>query len=104
AVTTRFVQPRPGATAPSAPTADSRARTTVVPTATTRPPQPRTALMTPAVVSGTSNRSAYGGSSCSADDTPVCSVTGAIRTPRATSSATSSPVNGLPALGISALP
>ena len=34
----------------------------------------------------------------------MCSVTGAIRMPRETSSATSAGVNGRPALGISALP
>ena len=40
----------------------------------------------------------------SSDDTPVWRVTGAMRTPWATSEATNSPVKGRPALGISALP
>jgi len=40
----------------------------------------------------------------SSEETPVCSVSGATRIPRATSAVTSSGVNGRPALAISALP
>ena len=76
-------------TRPSAPTADSSARVTVVPTATTRWPAPRVALTWRAVWSPTSNRSGCGPSPASCDDTPVCSVTGATAMPRATSLVTS---------------
>ena len=54
--------------------------------------------------SGTVNRSGLGGSPCSGEDTPVCSVIGASTTPDTTRSVTTSSVNGLAALGISALP
>lgn len=56
------------------------------------------------MLAGTANGSAYGGSPASAEATPVCSVIGAICTPRLTSSVTSAVVNGRPALGISADP
>ena len=56
-------------------------RTTVVPTATTRPPRARVWLTTAAVVSGTSNHSGYGSSPDSSDETPVCRVNGAIEIP-----------------------
>src|SRR5690606_10283733 len=103
-VTTRSVQPDRARTTPSAPAADSSARTAVVPTAITRPPRSRVASTRHADSSGTANRSGYGGSCTSADATPVCSVTGANRTPRLTSSVTVRAVNGRAALGISALP
>ncbi len=47
---------------PVASTADSRARTTVVPTAITWPPAARVALTAAAVAGGTAKRSAYGSS------------------------------------------
>ncbi len=84
--------------------ADSIARVAVVPTATTRRFRARAALTSAAVVSGTSNHSACGPSCASCDDTPVCRVIGAKTTPRDTSAATSSALNGRAALGISALP
>ena len=52
----------------------------------------------------TSNHSACGPSRASWEETPVCRVIGAKITPRATSLATSSALNGRAALGISALP
>ena len=103
-VITVSVQPRAARTRPVGSTADSSARTTVVPTATTRPPPARTALTWRAVDSGTSKRSAYGGSSASGDATPVCSVIGRTTTPPRRQRAHQSAVNGRPALGISALP
>ena len=57
-----------------------------------------------AVVAGTTNRSGYGGSPDSCDDTPVCRVIGTNTTPAATSWATSSGVKPRAADGISALP
>ena len=73
--------------------------------ATTRPPQPRAALTSRAVcvrdAVALGVRAARGSPG---EETPVCSVMGATRTPPATSSVTSSAVNGRPALGISALP
>ncbi len=98
------VQPSPAATLPSGEAAVSSARTTVVPTAITRPPAARVMFTSAAVAAGTSYRSGNGGSWRSGDDTPVCSVIGATATPRATSAQISSGVNGRPALGISALP
>jgi hypothetical protein len=56
------------------------------------------------VAGGTSYCSGYGSSSASSEETPQCSVIGAIVTPRVTSSVTTSGLNGLAALGISALP
>jgi len=103
-VTTCEVQPAAGWTSPSGPTALSRARTTVVPAAITRPLSPRTWFTSRAVAGGTSNGSGYGSSSSSSDETPVCSVIGAISTPLAASSVTVRGVNGRLALGISALP
>ena len=103
-VTTCDVQPDAGYTNPSADTQLSTALTTVVPAAITRPPSQRTWLISRAVAGGTSNGSGYGSSPSSSDDTPVCSVTGAISTPRAASSVTTAGVNGRLALGISALP
>jgi hypothetical protein len=91
---TRLVQPD----LPS-PT-DSSARTTVVPTAITR----RAVVSSRAVAAGTSKYSGNGGSCRSGEETPACSVIGAIRIPRATRRVISSAVNGRPALGISALP
>src|SRR6185503_5299358 len=49
-------------------------------------------------------RGAAGGSPCSAEDTPACRVIGAITIPADTSEVTSSALNGLAALAISALP
>ncbi len=103
-MTTRSVHPARALTTPSEPAADSTARTAVVPTASTRPSPARAALISRADASGTENRSGYGGSCDSADATPVSSRTGANRTPRLTSSATSRAVKGRAALGISALP
>ena len=76
----------------------------VVPTATTRPPDSRTWLTIAAVAADTTYLSGCGPSPLSCDDTPVCSVTGAISTPPATSVVTSRWTNGRAALGISALP
>ena len=101
---TRLVQPSPARTAPPGSATLSSARTTVVPTAMTRPPQPRTAPTSRAVSAGTRKRSGNGGSSRSGEETPACSTSGATRTPPVTSSVTSASVNGRPALGISALP
>ena len=70
----------------------------------TRPPPARAALTSRAVVGGTAKRSGYGASPASSEDTPACSVSGAMTIPRATSAVTSSGVNGRAALGISALP
>ena len=53
---------------------------------------------------GTAYGSGYGSSSPSSEDTPQCKVSGAISTPRDTSRATTDRLNGLLALGISALP
>ena len=50
----------------------------------------------PRGASGTENRSGYGGSCASPEDTPVCSITGAICTPRLTSAVTSPAVKGRP--------
>ena len=61
--------------------ADSRARVAVVPTAITRPPVACVRFTNRAVVSGTSNSSATGGSPASAEETPACSVIGAIVMP-----------------------
>ena len=69
-----------------------------------RPPCARTWLTSRAVAGGTSYGSGYGSSSASSEDTPVCRVSGAISTPRATSRVTTDGVNGRLALGISALP
>jgi hypothetical protein len=103
-VTTCDVQPDEGETSPSDDTDVSSARTTVVPAAITRPPFQRTKLTSRAVAGDTSNGSGYGSSPSSSDETPVCSVTGAISTPLAASSVTTGGVNGRLALGISALP
>ena len=103
-VTIRFVQPSPAVTVPSGRATVSTARTTVVPTAMTRPPHSRTAFTSLAVSRGTRKRSAYGRSRRSCEETPVWSVIGATRTPSATSRVISSGVNGRPALAISALP
>ena len=77
---------------------------TVVPTATTRPPSATVALTSRAAIAETSNHSGWGASPASCDDTPVCSVMAATPMPWETRSVTSSWVNGLAALGISALP
>jgi hypothetical protein len=84
--------------------ADSSARVTVVPTATTRPPAARVPVTTRAVAAGTANRSGAGGSCSSGLETPVCSTSGSTAMPRATSRTSSRSVNGRPALAISALP
>jgi len=57
-----------------------------------------------AVAVGTWYRSGAGVSPISGEETPVCRVSGAIRTPAVIREVTTSAVNGLPALGISALP
>jgi hypothetical protein len=57
-----------------------------------------------AVAAGTSKSSGVGGSPGSADDTPACSVIGAIAMPAATRSVTNLVLKGRAALGISALP
>ncbi len=103
-VTTWEVQPAWGAigTAPRA--AVSRARTTVVPIAITRPPDCLVRLTRRAVAGGTSYCSGYGSSPASSDETPQCRVIGAKVTPRATRSVTTAGLNGRAALGISALP
>ena len=80
------------------------ARVAVVPTAITRLPRRRAVLTRSAVGAPTENHSACGPSWASWEETPVCRVIGAMITPRATSSATSSVLNGRAALGISALP
>ena len=82
----------------------STALVQVVPTATIRWPSLRARLIRCAVDSGTENRSGSGSSCASSEATPVCRVIGAKLTPRAIRLATRSPVNGRPALGISALP
>jgi hypothetical protein len=86
---------------PSGAAAASSARVTVVPTATTRP---RVAFTAAAVAAGIRYRSGSGISSASRDETPVCSVRWAVRTPRARRASSTAGVNGRPALGISALP
>src|SRR5690606_36120035 len=103
-VTTWSVHPAEARTRPEPSTDVSRARTEVVPTAITRPPRERTCSTSAAVGPGTSYRSAYGGSCASGDATPVCSVIGAMWTPRETRRVTRSGVKGRAALGISALP
>ena len=80
------------------------ARVAVVPTAITRPPRARAPFTRSAVVRLTAYHSACGASPASCDDTPVCRVIGAKTTPPVTNRATSSALNGRPALGISALP
>ena len=85
---------------PSAPTADSSARTTVVPTAIVRFAR----LTAAAVPAGTRTRSGYGCSPRSSEETPVCRTTVATAIPRASSRSSTRALNGRPALGISALP
>ena len=70
----------------------------------TRPPDRLVRSTRRAVAGGTSYCSGYGSSSASSEETPQCSVIGAIVTPRVTSSVTTAGLNGLAALGISALP
>ena len=70
----RTTRPRPS-------TADSRARVTVVPTATTRPPRALVAFTASAVTAGTRKRSACGASPASCEDSPVCRVMGVTPTP-----------------------
>ena len=70
-----------GCTVPSGSAADSTARVAVVPTAITRPPDARVSSTSRAVVGGTSNGSAAGGSPFSAEETPACRVIGAITIP-----------------------
>jgi len=70
----------------------------------TRPPDLLVMFTRRAVGGGTSYCSGYGSSSASREDTPQCSVTGAIVTPRAARSVTTGGLNGRAALGISALP
>ena len=53
---------------------------------------------------GTEYHSAYGASSASGEDSPQCSTTAAVRTPRSRSRRKVRAVSGRPALGISALP
>ena len=89
---------------PSRSAADSSARTTVVPTATTLSPAWRVAFTSRAVAGETSNHSACGGSPASCEDSPAWRVIGATPIPVATRWVTSSEVNGLAALGISELP
>jgi hypothetical protein len=81
-----------------------RPRATVVPTTITGPPRDRTHDTSAAVVGGTRNRSAWGGSPASGEDTPVCSTSGANSTPSVTRRVTSDGENGRAAEGISALP
>lgn len=101
---TRSVQPLAGCTAPSGVAADSSARATVVPTATTRPPAARALATRRAVAGGTSKRSGVGGSGSSGLETPACRTIGATVTPRATNRTTNGVVKGRAALAISALP
>ena len=100
---TSEVQPAEGTTRPLN-AEDSSARTTVVPTATTRRPTERAELTSRAVAAGTTYSSGCGGSCFSWLATPVCSTSGAIVTPAARSRTSSAAVSGRPALGISALP
>ena len=72
----------------------------MVPTAITRSAR----LTAAAVAAGTRNRSGYGASPRSSDDTPVCRTTVATAIPRSSSRESTRSLNGLPALGISALP
>ena len=97
------VQPVVACTRPPA-AADSRARTTVVPTATTRRPASRVLFTSRAVTAGTVNRSGCGGSCDSWLDTPVSRTIGATGTPRVISRTSARSVSGRPALAISALP
>ena len=85
---------------PSGAATVSSARVTVVPTAITR----RAALTCAAVAAGTLKRSGYGRSPRSSELTPVCRTIGATRIPRVRRRASTSAVNGRPALGLSALP
>ncbi len=98
------VQPSPGWATPPASATVSRARTTVVPTAITRPPLARVALTRAAVVAGTRNGSGVGSSPVSSEPTPAWRTTGVMPMPRATRAVISSAVKARPALGISALP
>ena len=101
---TSSVKPLPARSDPSGSATLSSARTTVVPTATTRPPRARASVTRRAVTSGTVYDSTGGASPASVEDTPVCRVTSATSTSRWASSASTCEVNGRPALGISALP
>src|SRR5262249_52687538 len=101
---TSSVQPLPARTVPASVAADSIARVAVVPTAITRRRFARVRLTRWAVPGGTANRSGAGGSPGSAEETPACSVMGAIATPELTSDATNSVLKGRAALAISALP
>ena len=101
---TRSVQPSAACTKPLLVVADSRARVAVVPTAITRPPVSCVRFTNRAVVRGTSNSSATGGSPASVEETPACSVIGAIVMPDVIREVTSSVLKGRAALAISALP
>jgi hypothetical protein len=91
-------------TTPASSAALSRARTTVVPMAMTRPPAARVAFTRPAVTGGTFTCSGYGSSSASREATPVWRTSGVTPTPLAISRVSTSGVKGRPALGISAEP
>src|SRR5689334_13992673 len=103
-VMTRSVQPREAITRPERSTLDSSARTTVVPTATTRPPRDFARRTSSAVRTGTSYDSSYGRSCASRLATPACSTSLARRTPRRRRHTSICRVNARPADGISADP
>ena len=73
----------------------------VVSTAITRPPVECVRFTNRAVVSGTSNSSVTGGSPAPSEETPACSVIGAIVMPDVIREVTSSVLKGRAALAIS---
>ena len=91
-VMTSSVQPSPARRRPRVTV--SSARTTVVPTAITRPPRVDGVDQLARSRAGTRYHSGYGGSSRSSEETPVWRTIGATRTPLATSRVRSSGVNG----------
>ena len=102
----RSVVPSPGRSSPPFMRAlPSRARTTVVPAATTRRPARWVSAMARTVAAGTSKRSGRGSAASMAgspvEERPAACVREARRTPRARSSPRRAHVSGRPALGIS---
>ena len=103
-VITRSVQPLEAIEFPSRSTELSSARTTVVPTAMTRPPLALAARTRSAVRSGTSYHSSYGCSCPSRLATPACRTSLARPIPWLRRHASIDRVNARPAEGISADP
>src|SRR5438045_617173 len=100
----RKVSEDPAAALPAASMLLSSARTTVVPTAITRPPAAFAPRTSSAVRSGTSYHSSAGRSCSSRLATPVCRTSLPSRTPECRRQASMARVNARPADAISAEP